>query len=274
MQRRLLGVVSVRHPRLEFPMKRSALLFALLLAAAPAIAGNGHSVITTKTGKTFYDCKVTRVYPDGVGFTHRNGAAKIAFKDLPESLRNEFRYDPKAEAAYKSEQAALREEEKKRAKLREAAMQEQLMEARMAEASYLAAANSTSRAPTLISPTMPGEAPLKTVVPTPSWVGTPITGTAMGGSVYQSGNYSRWRAFPGYGGGGYYPATSGYYPSFGGYSYPYGGYPYSSGYGYPYSNGYPTGAYVGPTIYRQWNVGGGLHLGIGVSPFGSVLHVR
>lgn len=259
-------------------MKRFVLFLALLLAAAaPAFAGpQSRGVITTKAGKTFFDCKVTRVYPDGVGFTHREGAAKVAFKDLPESLRSEFRYDPKAAEAYQREQAALREEEKKRARLREVAMEEQLMEAQMAEASYLAAANGTNRTPTLISPVMPGESSVKTVAQTPSWVGAPITGPVMGGSSYRSGSYSRWRAFPGYGGGGYgggyYPAMGGYYPSFG-YGYPYGGGYYNSGYPY-YGGGYTTGAYAGPTIYRQWNVGGGFQIGVGCSPFGSVLHVR
>ncbi len=234
-------------------MKRSVLFLALLLAVPPALAApKNYGTITTRDGKSFYECKVLRVYPDGVGFTHRNGAAKIAFKDLPENLRREFRYDPQAEAKYQREQAALRQEEQKREKLREIAMQEKLMEAQMAEASYLAAAQSAYyRAPA--SPSMslalPGETLPTLTYQTPSWVGTPITGQALGGGDYRRSGYSYWGGQPfGYG-GGYYP--------WGGY----GGYPYG-GYGHGY------GAYVSPTIYRSWNVGSGFRIGVGISPFG------
>lgn len=234
-------------------MKRSALLLALLLAALPALGGpKNYGTITTKAGKSFFDCKITRIYPDGVGFTHREGAAKIAFKDLPENLRQEFRYDPKKEAEYQRAQAALREEEKKRAKLYEIAMEEKLAEARMAEAGYFAAVASAAAASTpAMSLALPGEKLPVLGYQTPSWVGTPITGPALGGSAYRRG--SSWAGYP-----------LGYYG--GGYSYPVFGY----GYGYP-AYGYgctPAGAYVSPMIYRSWNVGSGFRVGVGITPFG------
>lgn len=236
-------------------MKRSALLLALLLAALPALGGpKNYGTITTKAGKSFFECKITRIYPDGVGFTHREGAAKIAFKDLPEKLRQEFRYDPLKEKEYQREQAALREEEKKRARLHEIAMEEKLAEARMAEAGYFAAVASAATA-TPASPAMslalPGEKLPVLGYQTPSWVGTPITGPALGGGAYRRG--SSWGSYPfGYYGGGYS------YPAYGyGYGYPY--------YGYGYA---PVGGYVSPTIYRSWNVGSGFRVGVGITPFG------
>lgn len=246
-------------------MNRLILSALLLVAVAPlAAAPKNYGTITTRTGKSYHECKVVRVYPDGVGFIHKSGAARIAFKDLPERLRQEFRYDPKAEAAYQREQAARREEEKKRTKLHEVIMEEKLMEAQMAEASYLAAVQAAARSPApVMSMALPGEKLTVASHQTPSWVGTPITGPALGGSGYRSSSYSYWGRAPvggfGYGyRGGYYP----YYPVTS-YGYPYGSYGY----------GYPTGAYVSPTIFRSWNVGGGVRLGVGIGSFGSFLRV-
>lgn len=238
-------------------MKRSVLFAALLLSVLPASAAPKiYGTITTRDGRSFYECRVLHIYPDGVSFSHKNGAAKISFAELPENLRSEFRYDPKAETEYQKEQAALRKAEQERQKQREIAMQEQLMEAKMAEASYLATASRLAAAPA----TAPGG-------PSPSWVGTTITGPAVGGQAYSGSSYSRFGYPYGYSGSGYY---SGY-----GYGYPYGGYSYGSYYpyyggsygGYPSYGGYYGGSY-GPTISGQWNIGHGIHIGIGGGSFG------
>jgi hypothetical protein len=242
-------------------MKRSVLFLSLLLAVAPVVAApQNYGTISTRNGRVFHDCKVMRIYPDGVSFTHRDGAAKIAFKDLPENLRKEFRYDPQKEKEYQREQAALRKEEQKREKLREAAMQERLMEAQMAEASYLAAARAAAQTAPVVpamSMALPGETLPTVSYQTPSWVGAPITGSALGGSGYRRSSFA-----------GYFPYTGGYYgyPAYG-YGYPSCGYgyPYHGGYGY----GYAPGAYVSPTIFRSWNVGNGFRIGVGVTPFGA-----
>ncbi len=234
-------------------MKRSVLFIALLLSVAPASAApKDYGTITTREGKSFYECKVMHIYPDGVSFTHRDGAAKIPFADLPENLRTEFRYDPKAEAEYQKEQAALRKAEQERQKQQEIVMQERLMEAKMAEASYLATASRIATA----TPSAGGQ--------TPSWVGTPITGPAVGGRGYSSSSYGRF-GYGGYGYGGYggsYTGISYGYP-YGGYS-SYGSYPYYGGYSY---GSYPYGSYYGggyrPVISGSWNVGHGIHIGIG-----------
>lgn len=240
-------------------MKRSALFIALWLAATvSAVAGpKNQSSITTKAGKTYFDCKVTRIYPDGIGFTHRDGAAKVAFKDLPENLRQEYRYDPRQEREYQREQAARREEEKKRAKLQEIVMEEKLAEAQMAEASYLAAASEVARRPAPMSTALPGEQTTTVSYQTPSWVGAPITGTPLGGSGYRRSGFSGYFPYLGGYSRGFYPYGGGYYPSY------YGGYPYG-GYGYGYYS--PVGAYS-PTFFRSWNLGGGFRVGLGVTPF-------
>ncbi len=257
-------------------MQHTALTFALsLLLVAAAHADPKPLTITTKSGRTFFNCTVTRVYPDGVGFTHRDGVIRIAFKDLPDNLKKEYRYDPAKEAAYAKEQAAKRQEEQKRARLHEIMMEEQLAEAKMAEASYLAAA---TRAPVPLSPDSSSGMTTQ-VFTTPSWVGSPITGTPMGGSAYSRRLYSGYPlSMGGYGGyypyygSGYFPYYGGgYYPSYysGGYGYyPFGGYGCGSGFGFP-----STGIQISPTFFRSWNVGGGFRVGVGVSPFSSVLRV-
>lgn len=238
-------------------MKRSVLFAALLLSVLPASAApKNYGTITTRDGRSFYECRVLHIYPDGVSFAHKNGAAKIPFAELPENLRSEFRYDPKAEAEYQKEQAALRKAEQERQKLQEIAMQERLMEAKMAEASYLATASQLAAT----SAATAGS-------PSPSWVGTPITGPAVGGPAYSGSSYSRFGYPYGYSGSGYYYGGSYGYP-YGGYSS--GSYPYYSGYsygGYPSYGGYYGGSY-GPTISGQWNLGHGIHVGVGLGSFG------
>lgn len=238
-------------------MKRIVLLFTLLLAAPSMAAVPATRTITTRVGKSFYQCQMVRIHPDGVSFTHRDGAAKIAFKDLPESLRRELRYDPEKAAADQREQQALRREELKRQKLREIAMEEKLMEAQMAEARYLAAANAPVRAPLAksMSLALPGESLPVLGQQAPSWVGPPITGPVLGGRDYRRAGFASWGAYP-WGGGFEQPI--------GRYGYPCGGY----GIGHT-----PVGAFLNPTIHRSWNVGGGFRIGLGIRPFGSGLRV-
>lgn len=247
-------------------MKRFALFLALLLAVTPAgAASKNYGTITTRSGKSFYDCTIVRVHPDGVSFTHRNGAAKIAFKELPASMQRELRYDPQAAAAYQREQAELRKEEQKRRQLQAAVMDEKLMQAQMAEASYFAALHAAaSPARPSMSLALPGETLPTVGYQTPSWVGAPITGPAVGGRSYRSSSFSRWSRYPSGYGGGYYP-MGGYSSGFG-YGYPYGGYSYG---GYPYGGSYGGCA----PVFGQWNLGGGFHLGVGVGSYGTVLGV-
>ncbi|WP_395751244.1 hypothetical protein [Prosthecobacter sp.] len=251
-------------------MKRPVLFAALLLSVLPASAGTkNYGTIVTRAGKTFYQCQLLHVYPDGVTFAHRDGAAKIAFKELPAELRGQFHYDSKVESQYQKEKAAARQAELERKKQQEIVMQEQMMQAQMSEASYLAAASRIDNAPAPIALTQPGEKPTTTVAyQTPSWVGTPITGPAVSGRGYNSGSYARFGYPMGYYGAGYGGYSTGIsygYPYYGGYSY--GGYPYYGG-GYSYGS-YPYyGGSYGPAVYGSWNVGHGIHVGVGLGGFG------
>jgi hypothetical protein len=78
-------------------MKAFLILFSLALSVIQAAPIDQ---ITTLHGKIYRQCEVVRVHPDGVSFTHANGAAKILFTDLPETWRTRFGYDPAKAAAY------------------------------------------------------------------------------------------------------------------------------------------------------------------------------
>jgi hypothetical protein len=241
-------------------MKRLVLLLTLLLTAVVCADSSSPLTITTRAGKSFYECKVTRVDADGIAFTHRDGVVKIAFKDLPESLRQQFRHDPKKAAAQQRAQDMRHQEELEREAMRETVMAKKLQEAQQAEASYLAAANAAALAPVSspMSLALPGESLPTVGQQAPSWLGAPITGPALGGRDYRQSSFSYWGGYPFVNsfGGGYYPMS--------GYGYPYGGF----GCGYA-----PAGVYVSPTIYHSWNVGGGFRIGVGINPFGGAIRV-
>lgn len=88
-------------------MKRFFLLIAgtILGVTTSLRADDGRSVsmIVTKSGKTYQNCRIYKQDPDGVMFSHQNGAAKVLFADMTETMRNTLGYDAaKAEAYAKS----------------------------------------------------------------------------------------------------------------------------------------------------------------------------
>ena len=89
-------------------MKHLAILI-LLACALPASA----ETITTLRGQKFYGCTVKQVHPDGISFTHRNGAAKILFTDLPASVRQQYGYSATKAAAYSKQITDARKEAEK-----------------------------------------------------------------------------------------------------------------------------------------------------------------
>ncbi len=101
------------------------LTLALLTGAHAAPVGR----ITTLSGKTFSKCNISRVQPDGVTFTHANGAAKILFTDLSDDWRGKLGYSPRKAAAYKQDLAEKRAAEAAARRKREAELGRALAEA-------------------------------------------------------------------------------------------------------------------------------------------------
>ena len=102
-------------------MKR--LLTSLLLWTAAVSLAQAAPIakITTLTGKTYRQCQIVRVHPDGVSFHHADGAAKVLFTDLSKEWRARLGYDADKAAANQQELADKREADKTtRAKAEEA----------------------------------------------------------------------------------------------------------------------------------------------------------
>ncbi len=76
----------------------------------------GTNDLVTNDGYIFRRVEILRVEPDGLNFRHAGGVTKLHFATLPEAVRNQYGYDPKAAAKYQRELA----EEKKRQKEDEA----------------------------------------------------------------------------------------------------------------------------------------------------------
>jgi hypothetical protein len=92
---------------------RSAI--TLLTLAFCSVAGAQTSTgfpseITTVDGTVYRDTAKVRVYPDGLLVSYKPepdgiGYAKLKFRDLPESLQRQYRYDAKAAADYEKQEA-------------------------------------------------------------------------------------------------------------------------------------------------------------------------
>ena len=87
------------------------ILSILMLAAMPALA----ETITTITGTTYSDARVTKTTPTAISITHSTGMAKIPFKDLPAATQKKYGYDPAKAAEYDAQEAQRVAEQKQRA---------------------------------------------------------------------------------------------------------------------------------------------------------------
>ena len=87
------------------------LLTILLLAAMPAFA----DTITTISGTTYTDAKVTKTTPTAISITHSTGTAKIPFKDLSAAMQEIYGYDPALATEYEAQEAKRVAEQKQRA---------------------------------------------------------------------------------------------------------------------------------------------------------------
>ena len=97
------------------------IVFSALLGGAVSSGARAEIIdLTTVSGKTYRQCRVVQIDPDGVMFRHSNGAGKVLFKDLTKELREHFNFDPEKLKAHeeqvKAEKAKLREITEQRAR--------------------------------------------------------------------------------------------------------------------------------------------------------------
>jgi hypothetical protein len=98
-------------PSSSLSRMKAALATLLILACYQSLKAQSLSEITTLDGRLFRECEIVRVYPDGVSFRHRTGAAKVLFNDLSPALRASLGYDPSKAQAYEKQITAKREAE-------------------------------------------------------------------------------------------------------------------------------------------------------------------
>jgi Skp family chaperone for outer membrane proteins len=93
-------------------------LLALLAISASTLLKAEVLELTTIGGKTYHDCRILKVDPDGVLFRHSSGAGKVLFKDMTRSMRDHFGYDAEKAKAHEEKVATERK------KTREVAMKQ------------------------------------------------------------------------------------------------------------------------------------------------------
>ncbi len=57
-------------------------------------------LVTTTSGKVYQNCRIFKIDPDGVLFAHSLGSAKILYRDMSDSVRQQLGYDSTKAAEY------------------------------------------------------------------------------------------------------------------------------------------------------------------------------
>lgn len=218
-------------------MKAFAPFFLCVLTAASLRAAPVQE-ISTLTGKTYRQCEIVKVHPDGVSFTHANGAAKVLFTDLSAEWRTRLGYDPVKAKAYQREQEERRQQQAEVRRKHEQERGEALLLAQQIELARLRGIEVQARAAQeAAAKASPLEDP---VVPVVSQLGAVHDSRDFRGAGYRDRFYNV----------GYYPAYSGYgYPGYGyGYSYPLCGPYYHGGHSHLHLGGSLRGRIGGVTF--------------------------
>jgi len=181
--------------------------FLFVFLAAASLNAAPIEKISTLTGKTYRQCEIVKVHPDGVSFTHANGAAKVLFTDLSQEWRTRLGYGPAKAEAYQREQEVLRQEQAEARRKQQEERGEALLLAQQMELARLRGIEIQARA----AQEAAARAPNPPLVPV-----LPELGAVHDSSDFRGAGY-RDRSFFGY--------DAGYY-GYGGYSYgSYGAYP-------------------------------------------------
>ncbi|MCX6856668.1 MAG: hypothetical protein NTV80_17390 [Verrucomicrobia bacterium] len=187
-----------------------AILFLSVLALTAASAAP-IAKITTLRGKTYRQCEIVKIHPDGVSFTHASGAAKILFSDLSKEWRSKLGYNPNKAAEYQKQLASKRQEigsaKAKREQELNVAMAQAEQAARFRELGLAAQADAARRQQATNTSAQP-------IIPVLPSIGAIFDGRSIEqtyarpgfGTPWRGGIYGSYPAYPAFGfsfGGGY-----------------------------------------------------------------------
>ena len=65
--------------------------------------------LTTLSGRTYRNCRISTVHADGISFFHARGAAKVLFTDLDAATRQRWGYDEQRALQHQQQQTQLRQ---------------------------------------------------------------------------------------------------------------------------------------------------------------------
>ena len=84
-----------------------------LLLAAGAATVRAQELVVSRDGQVLRNARVEHVDPDGITYRHNAGDTKLAFEDLPESVRRANGYDPKRAADFRRQQVERAEADRR-----------------------------------------------------------------------------------------------------------------------------------------------------------------
>jgi len=91
-------------------------------------AKRGANTLELQNGKVYEGVTVRDVDPDGIRIFHSGGATKVKFRDLPETIREKYGYDPAKEKEFLEKQQAERKAARQAAMARKRAAAERRAE--------------------------------------------------------------------------------------------------------------------------------------------------
>ena len=92
---------------------RHVLGLGLLLLAGGMVTACGQELVVSRDGQVLRNARIEHVDPDGITYRHNAGDTKLAFEDLPESVRRAHGYDPKRAADFRRQQVAQAEADRR-----------------------------------------------------------------------------------------------------------------------------------------------------------------
>ena len=84
-----------------------------LLLAAGAATARAQELVVSRDGQVLRNARIEHVDPDGITYRHNAGDTKLAFEDLPESVRRANGFDPKRAADFRRQQVEKAEADRR-----------------------------------------------------------------------------------------------------------------------------------------------------------------